>query len=57
MVHRRAVLSALPLVLLAVRGLHEPVPLPLLAATPSTASSSCSSAATRFERIRQLADG
>jgi hypothetical protein len=52
-----AVLSALPLVLLAVRGLHEPVPLPLLVAHAVHGFVVVLVGGYPFERIKQLADG
>ena len=52
-----AVLSALPVVLLAVRGLHEPVPPPLLAAHAVHGFVVVLVGGYPFERIRHLATG
>ena len=52
-----AVLSALPLVLLAVRGLREPVPLPLLTALAVWGFVVVVVGGYPFERIRQSGGG
>ena len=52
-----AVLSALPVVLLAVRGLREPVPLPMLAALAADGFVLAVVGVYPSERIRQLTGG
>ena len=51
-----AVLCALPVVLLAVRGLHEPLPLPLAAAAAVHGFVVVLVGGWPFERIARLAD-
>jgi hypothetical protein len=52
-----AVLSALPLGLLAVRGLHEPVPLGLLVALAAHGFAVVLVGGYPFARLERLADG